>query len=84
MKTVGLIFGILSVLGMLLGFIPCFGAFNWLNIPFAILGLIFSVLGYNQESQKNMPTGAAVTGIVLCAIAIVFGGIRLILGGGLV
>ncbi|WP_131538433.1 hypothetical protein [Pedobacter nototheniae] len=84
MKTVGLIFGIFSVLGMLLGFIPCFGAFNWLNIPFATLGLIFSILGYNQESQKNMPTGTAVTGIVLCAIAIIFGGIRLILGGGIV
>ncbi|MCZ4243450.1 hypothetical protein [Pedobacter punctiformis] len=84
MKTAGLIFGILSILGMLLGFIPCFGAFNWLNIPFAVVGLILSIVGYNQEKKINMPTGTAVTGIVLCAIAIVFGGIRLILGAGVV
>lgn len=84
MKTVGLIFGILSILGMILGFIPCLGAFNWLNIPFAIVGLILSILGYNQEKQINMPTGAAVTGIVFCTIAILLGSLRLILGAGIV
>lgn len=84
MKIVGLIFGILAVLGMLLGFIPCFGALNWLNIPFAIIGLVLSIVGYNQLSKLNLPTGAPVTGIVLCVIAIVFGGIRLILGAGVI
>ena len=84
MKIAGLIFGILSILGMLLGFIPCFGAFNWLNIPFAIIGLILSILGYTQEKSLNLPTGMATTGIVLCAIAILFGAIRLFLGAGVV
>lgn len=84
MKIAGLIIGILSVAGMLLGLIPCLGAFNWLNIPFAVTGLILSILSYNQETNLNRPTGLALTGIVLCIIAIVFGGIRLVLGAGMV
>ncbi|MDO5608950.1 MAG: hypothetical protein Q4G08_10905 [Capnocytophaga sp.] len=81
MKTAALIFGILSILGMLLGFIPCLGAFNWLNIPFAVIGLIISIVAYTNEDGK--PKGNATAGIVMCAIAIVFGGIRLLLGGGI-
>lgn len=69
---------------MFLGLIPCLGAFNWINIPFAVIGLIISILSYNEEHKKSMPTGAAITCIVLCAIAIIFGGIRLFLGAGLV
>lgn len=71
MKTIGMIFGVLAALGMLLAFIPLLGWLNWLNIPFAILGLIFSAIGKSKG------------GVILCVCAIVFGGIRLILGGGL-
>lgn len=71
MKTLGLILGILAALGMLLAFIPLFGWLNWLNIPFAILGLIFSVIGKSKG------------GIILCCMAILFGILRLALGGGI-
>ena len=81
MKTASLIFGILSLLGMFLGFIPCFGAFNWINIPFAILGLIISVLAYTKVDGE--PKRNATAGLVMCSIAIVFGLIRLIAGGGI-
>lgn len=84
MNIAGLIIGILALIGMLLGLIPCFGALNWLNLPFATLGLILSILGYSQTSKLNQPTTAAVTGIILCAIAIMIGGFRLILGGGII
>ena len=82
MKTVSLIFGILSLLGMFLGFIPCFGAFNWLNIPFAVVGLIISIVAYTKADGE--PKGNATAGIVMCSIAIVFGLIRLIAGGGII
>ncbi len=71
MKTLGLILGILAALGMLLAFIPLFGWLNWLNIPFAILGLIFSVIGKSRG------------GTILCIVAILFGILRLALGGGI-
>ena len=82
MKTAGLIFGIMSLLGMLLGFIPCFGAFNWINIPFAVVGLIISIVAYTQKD--GLPTNNAKAGIIMCSIAIVFGLIRLIAGGGVI
>lgn len=71
MKTLGLILGILAALGMLLGFIPLLGWLNWVNIPFAMIGFIVSVLG------KSRP------GTILTAGAIVFGILRLMLGGGI-
>ncbi len=71
MKTVGLILGVLAALGMLLGFIPLLGWFNWVNIPFAILGLIISAIGKSNE------------GMVLCGIAVLVGLFRLVLGGGI-
>lgn len=82
MKTASLVIGILSICGMFLAFIPCLGAFNWINIPFAILGLIISILAYTKDDDK--PKGNAKAGITMCTIAMVFGLIRLILGGGLV
>jgi len=72
MKIIGLILGILSALGMLLAFIPLLGWLNWINIPFAIIGLIFSVISKSKG------------GTVLCVVAIIFGMIRLALGGGII
>jgi len=71
MKTLGLILGIFVAIGMMLAFIPLLGWLNWLNIPFAILGLIFSSIGNSQGGK------------VLCGVAIVLGILRLILGGGI-
>ncbi|MBV6880138.1 hypothetical protein NG800_007930 [Epilithonimonas ginsengisoli] len=81
MKTISLVMGILSILGMFLGFIPCLGAFNWINIPFAGIGLIISIVAYVQED--NLPKGNALAGIVMCASAAFFGFIRLFIGGGI-
>ncbi|PJK04811.1 hypothetical protein CO609_03885 [Lysobacteraceae bacterium NML91-0268] len=77
MGTFSLIWGICAILGMLLAMIPLLGWLNWLNIPFAILGLIVSAIGMSGARRSN----AAVAGLVLCLIATVLGGIRLMLGG---
>ncbi|MBS1639904.1 MAG: hypothetical protein JSR12_07595 [Bacteroidetes bacterium] len=72
MKTIGRLFGILALIGMVLGMIPLFGWLNWLNIPLAILGLVLSIVGKSKG------------GIAICVVAILFGGIRLLMGGGIV
>ena len=69
--TIGLILGVLSALVLLLAFLPFFGALNWLNIPFAIVGLIFCAVGGSRG------------GMVLCVVVILLGLIRLSIGGGL-
>lgn len=81
MSVLSLIWGILAVCGMAIAFIPCLGSLNWLNIPFSVVGLIISViaLATSPEGKK----GGAIGGLVLCAIATMFGIIRLVAGGGI-
>jgi hypothetical protein len=83
MQVLPLIWGILAGLGMVVGFFPCLGALNWLNIPFTRVGLIVSVISLTQ-APKDGARGGSIAGVVICAIAVVFGGLRLILGGGIV
>lgn len=72
MNTIGRIFGILAIIGMLIGMIPLLGWINWLNIPLATIGLMLSIIGKSKG------------GIVICVVAIFFGLFRLALGGGIV
>lgn len=72
MKTIGRLFGILALIGMVLGMIPLLGWLNWINIPLAILGLLLSIIGKSKG------------GIIICVVAIFFGLIRLIMGDGIV
>jgi hypothetical protein len=79
MQLLALIWGILSIVGFGIAFLPCLGSLNYLNIPFAIVGLIISIV-----AASNAPVGqkgAAVAGVALNGIAIVFGVLRLMAGG---
>ena len=77
MGAISLIIGILVGIGLAIGFIPCLGWFNWLNIPLAIIGLIFGIVAMTQGDGKG------IAGFVICAIVIVLGLVRLVLGGGI-
>ena len=82
MQLVSLVWGILAILGLGIAFFPCLGALNWLNIPFAIVGLIISIIAAaNAPRGQN---GVAIAGIVLNLLAVMFGVVRLFLGGGIV
>ena len=79
LSILSFIWGILAVLGMAVGLIPFLGSLNYLNIPFAVFGLLFSILVIVLSSRKEL----AIFGCVLCAIAIFLGAIRLVLGFGI-
>lgn len=81
MKTAGLIIGILVIIVMIVGFFPCLGSLNWINIPISGVGLIISIVALVQ-AKEGEPKGSAVAGLVLCGVALLFGFIRLIAGGG--
>lgn len=83
MQILSLVWGILAFLGMFISLLPCFGALNWLNIPFAVIGLIVSIIAIILAPQGEK-TGNALAGIILCSIAVLFGIIRLILGFGII
>ena len=82
MQLLALVWGILALIGMTVGIIPCLGALNWINIPFAALGVVMGFIALQRPplEQKKM----AITGIILSAIAAIVGMYRLMLGGGLV
>lgn len=80
MNTTNIIWGIVSIVGMLVGFIPCIGALNWLVIPFAGIGVILGIIGIVVEKQTK---GGSIAGLIMCLVAVIFGTIRLAIGGGM-
>ena len=78
MGLLSIVWGILAIIGMAVGIIPCFGRFNYLNIPFAVFGLLFSILVAVLSRKKDL----AIAGSILCAVAILIGVIRLVIGSG--
>lgn len=80
MSIIGFIFGILSFCILLLTIIPFLGWINWLNLPFAILGLIFCLIGVSSGKIK----GLGIAGIVICCTVIILGMLRLQACGGFI
>ena len=80
MQLLGLVWGILAIVGAMVTFFPCLGSFNWLNIPFSIVGLIVSVIGLARAEPGKK--GAGTVGVVCCGVAIAIGIIRLMMGSG--
>ena len=79
LSILSLVWGILAILGMAVGIIPCFGSLNYLNIPFAVFGLFFSIVAIVLSSKKEL----AIAGSLLCVVAILIGAIRLVIGFGI-
>jgi len=83
MQIVSLTWGILALVGMLVGFVPFFGALNWLLIPFAGLGAIVSAIAAGT-APEGVSKGNSIAGLICCGIATIFGLIRLIVGFGVI
>lgn len=72
MKIIAWIFAAITIVLLLIAFIPLLGWLNWLVVPFAVLGLVFALLAKSSGST------------VVCCVAIVLGMLRLMLGGGII
>jgi hypothetical protein len=82
MQIVSLIWGILALVGMLVGFVPFYGALNWLLIPFAGIGAIVSAIAAGTAPEGSSK-GKSLAGLLCCGIATIFGLIRLVVGLGM-
>jgi hypothetical protein len=82
MGLISVLWGVVSMIWMVLALIPLLGWGNWFLIPFAAVGAIIAAIGILFTS--NAKTGRAKTGLVLNGIVIVVGIIRLGIGGGIV
>jgi hypothetical protein len=81
MQILSLVWGILAILGLGVAFIPCLGSLNWLNIPFAVVGMVVGFIANSQAPGGR--SGTATAGIILNLIAIGLGLLRLAIGGGI-
>lgn len=82
MGLISLVWGCVALVWMALAFIPLLGWGNWFMIPFAVVGALVAAVGIAVTAPGKR--GRAKTGLVLNAVAIVVGAIRLSLGGGLI
>jgi hypothetical protein len=81
MQLIGFILGVVSLIGWGIALIPFLGWLNWLFIPVAVVGLIFSTIGIIRPLFGR---GLGIAGIVLCLIVIVLGAMRLNIGCGII
>ena len=81
MLTLSLVWGVIAFIVMMVGFIPCLGSLNWLNIPFSAAGLIVGVIAVTQSKEQQK--GGGIAGIALCSVGVVLGLLRLMAGGGI-
>ena len=81
MKLIGFILGLVSLIGWAVALIPFLGWLNWIFIPLAGLGLVFSLIGV---SIPIPPRSLGIAGIIMCLIVIIFGFMRLKIGCGII
>ena len=79
MGVISVAWGVLAIIGLVVGFFPCLGWLNWVNIPFAAVGLVISIIA----AVKPQSRGAGTIGMFLNGGAVVFGVLRLFMGGGM-
>ncbi|KGO98155.1 membrane protein [Lysobacter defluvii IMMIB APB-9 = DSM 18482] len=79
---ISLLWGIVSLLWMVLALIPFLGWGNWFLIPFAAIGAIIGAIGMAVTSPGKR--GRAKTGLLLNAVVIVVAIFRLSIGGGII
>ena len=82
MGLISILWGIVAMIWMVLALIPLVGITNWLLIPFAAIGAIIAAIGIAITSAPHR--SRAKTGLILNVVAILIGGLRLLLGGGLI
>jgi len=81
MQVISLIMGILAMMGAFVAFLPLLGWMNWGVVPFAVIGLVIGII---TTATAKRDRGIGIAGIALCAIAIVIGTVRLIIGFGVI
>jgi hypothetical protein len=80
MGILSIIWGILALIGTGVAFLPLLGALNWLNVPFAVIGVIFAGVAMGNPQTRDH----GIAGLVLGLASICIGLIRLRMGWGIV
>ena len=81
---IGMVMGIVILCVTVIGLVPCLGWMNWLTITVGPVTTILNLVAIILEQADANKRSKAVIGLVLALVAVIVGGIRLVLGGGCV
>lgn len=73
--------GIIALSFMLIGFIPCLGWLNYLNLVLSFITIVIGVVAI-VSAKSDADRTSALLGLAFVVLAIILGTGRLILGGG--
>ena len=82
LPMIGMVMGIVILCVTVIGLVPCLGWMNWLTITVGPVTTILNLVAIILEQADANKRSKAVIGLVLALVAVIVGGIRLILGGG--
>jgi hypothetical protein len=83
MATAGMALGIWCTFGMLVGMVPFLGWVNWFNLPLSFVALCLSIAGLMSADAGAGARSRGIVGLILAIASIGFGGIRWMMGGGI-
>jgi DNA-directed RNA polymerase subunit RPC12/RpoP len=81
LQWIVLAWGIISFAVMGIALMPLMGMLNWINIPFAALGVIMGFVTLFAARARKWP---CFVGTALCLLAVVVGSMRIIFGVGFI
>ena len=73
--------GIVALSFMVIGFIPCLGWLNYLNLTLSFITIIIGVVAI-ASAKSDTDRTSALLGLAFVVLAIILGTGRLIIGGG--
>ena len=73
--------GIIALSFMLIGFIPCLGWLNYLNLALSFITIVIGVVAI-VSAKSDADRTSALLGLAFVVLAIILGTGRLIIGGG--
>ena len=76
MGIASLLLGILSFTGVCISLVPLLNVINCFTLPVALIGGIF---GLADLLKNNARKGAAIAGSILCSLALLVGGARVVI-----
>ena len=71
LNLASILIGIVTLIGVVIAFIPLLGWLNWFVLPIAVVGLALGAASSSNAGRN------------LCIVVVVIGVLRLMLGGGL-
>ena len=88
MPILSVIFLTLAAVATFAGLFPCLGWVNWIGAPFSVMAVVVGLIGMasdkDPETQESLNSGIHLSATIVGAFLLLLGGVRCLLGGGMI